>query len=115
MNDGNLLDKATTSDLMIVDPVNEADMSDYVEEKEGNTYDPDTYCILAFHTQWLFHFKNVSPLPKNAILSKYKLLADPLTATKVKSKDKKNLNNMGTAPVKDKAACSKVKTATPLQ
>jgi hypothetical protein len=56
-----------------------------------------------------------APSPQNTKPTKHKLLADPPTTTKVKSKDKKNLNNMGTAPVKDKAACSKVKTATPLQ
>eukprot|EP00978_Attheya_sp_CCMP212_P039304 scaffold203187_cov82-Attheya_sp.AAC.4 len=127
MNDD--LDEAAASDPMIVDPVDEANMADYIKEQEGDTYDPndsippniedmiqfnaddeprdppssppsDTYCILAVHTQWLFCFKNVSPSPNNAKLSKHKLLADPhpttSSTTKVKSKDKKNLNNMAT-------------------
>ena len=39
------------------------------------------------------------PSPQNAKPTKHNLLADPPTTTKVKSKDKKNLNNMATNPV----------------
>jgi hypothetical protein len=68
---------------------------------------PDTYHILTVHTQWLFCFKNGPPSSKNAKPSKHKLLADPPTTTpKVKSKDKKNLNNTApTDPVHKEGAC----------
>eukprot|EP00978_Attheya_sp_CCMP212_P018766 scaffold51834_cov67-Attheya_sp.AAC.3 len=126
MNDD--LDEANASDLMIVDlpsaskPPSKttkpkpksvsAPQNDNDTDKETSP-SPDTYHILAVHTQWLFRFKNVPPLSKNAKPSKHKFLADPPTTTpKVKSKDKKNLNNMATTdPVHEEEAC-KEKTAT---
>eukprot|EP00978_Attheya_sp_CCMP212_P036830 scaffold169859_cov70-Attheya_sp.AAC.1 len=113
------LDKAAASDPMIFDlpsttkPPSKttkpkpksvsAPHSDNDTDKETSP-SPDTYCIPAVHTQWLFCFNNVSPLPKNAKPSKHNLLADPPTTTKVKSKDKKNLNNMATDPVHEEEA-----------
>eukprot|EP00978_Attheya_sp_CCMP212_P012961 scaffold32333_cov63-Attheya_sp.AAC.1 len=111
MNDD--LDKDIASDPMIVDPpstsskppskttmpkpksVSAPQNDNDTTGKETSPPSTDTYCIPAVHTQWLFfRFKNVPPLSKNTKASKHKLLADPPTTTKVKSKDKKNLNNM---------------------
>eukprot|EP00978_Attheya_sp_CCMP212_P007828 scaffold18177_cov77-Attheya_sp.AAC.1 len=89
------LDKATASDPMIVAlPSTSKPPSETTKPKpksvsapqnENDTTDketspsPDTYCIPAVYTQWLFCFTNVPPLPKNAKPSKHKLLADPPT------------------------------------
>eukprot|EP00978_Attheya_sp_CCMP212_P016257 scaffold42383_cov62-Attheya_sp.AAC.12 len=119
MNDD--LDEAVASNPMIVDPPSTSKppskttkpkpksvstpQNDNDIDKETSP-SPDTYHIpTVHHTQWLFHFKNVPPLPKKAKPGKHKLLADPHTTTKVKSKDKKNLNNMATNPVHAEEAC----------
>jgi hypothetical protein len=121
MNDD--LDKAAaTSDPMIVVPPStskpptkettkpkpksvSAPPNDNNDTDKETSPSPDTYCISAVHTQWLFCFKNVPLLPKNAKPSKPKLLADPPTTTKEKSKkDKKNLNHTATDLVHEEEA-----------
>eukprot|EP00978_Attheya_sp_CCMP212_P007052 scaffold16432_cov69-Attheya_sp.AAC.10 len=114
------LDEATASHLMIVDPpstskppskTTKPKLKSVSEPQNDNDTDketspsPDTYCISTVHTQCLFCFKNLLPSPKNAKPSKPKLLADPPTTTKGKSKNKKNLNNMATDPVHEEEAC----------
>eukprot|EP00978_Attheya_sp_CCMP212_P022121 scaffold65609_cov61-Attheya_sp.AAC.3 len=129
MNDD--LDESATSDLMIVDllptskpPSKTTKPTPKSVSTPQNDNDNDTdkklhpLLILTASPQSttpngsLFHFKNVPPLPKNTKPSKHKLLADPPTTTKVKSIDKKNLNNMATGdPVYEEEA-SKRKMAT---
>jgi hypothetical protein len=120
MNDD--LDKAAaTSDPMIIVPPStskpptkttkpkpksvSAPPNDNSDTDKETSPSPDTYCIPTVHTQWLFCFKNVSPSPQNTKPSKHKLPANPPTSTKVKSKDKKTLNNMATNPVHKEEAC----------
>eukprot|EP00978_Attheya_sp_CCMP212_P033513 scaffold135423_cov61-Attheya_sp.AAC.1 len=116
----NDLVEAAASNLMIVDPPSSSNpppskttkpkpKSVSAPQNDNNTdketlYSPDTYHILAVHTQWLFHFKNVPPSPKNTKPSKHKLLADPPATTQMKSKDKKTLNNITTDPVHEEEA-----------
>eukprot|EP00978_Attheya_sp_CCMP212_P025050 scaffold79796_cov61-Attheya_sp.AAC.1 len=126
MNDD--LDEASASDLMIVvvPPSTSKTLSKTTEPKPKSVSapqndndtnketlpSPDNYCIPTVLTQcWLFCFKNV---PQNTKPSKHKLPADHPTTTKVKSNDKKNLNNMATDLLHKEEACKEKKATAPV-